>query len=71
MTDEEQFQRISKRLELETRIEMLTDVKRAADRLRGALEDQCDMHRVGDSLIIDALANLREALKICELPNGI
>jgi hypothetical protein len=70
MSDDEQFVRIATRLELETRIELLNDVKRAADRLRGALEDACEMHRVGDSLIIDALANLREALKICELPNG-
>ena len=52
------------------RIELLEDVKTAANRLRSVLEDRLDIHPAGTQYIREALQNLREALKIAENPNG-
>lgn len=55
---------------LTTKVELLEDVKTAANRLRGLLEDRLDIHPAGTQYIREALQNLREALKIAENPNG-
>jgi hypothetical protein len=68
-TDTEQ-DLIEQNYELRIRIELLEDVKTAANRLRGVLEDRWDIHPAGTRYIHEALLNLREALKISENPNG-
>ncbi len=67
----ENLQQVRRITVLQERIELLNDVRKAADRLRGALEDGSRLRPIGDALIREALENLTEALKICEIPNGI